>query len=72
MDSNGCLSISKKKQAKRKESANKCAFFITEFKEIILAQGKAIAELKANSAAQELVTGGCKKEIEALRAERVT
>ena len=49
---------------------NKRAFLITEFKEIILAQGKAIAELKGNSVAQDLVTEECERKIEALQAER--
>ena len=54
---------------------NECVtkdFLIAEFKENILAQGKAIAELKANSVAQEFGLGECRKEIAALRAERGT
>jgi hypothetical protein len=47
-------------------------FLIAAFMENILAQGKASAELKANSAAQDLFMEECRKEFAALRAERGT
>ena len=45
---------------------------MVELKENILAQGRAIAEFEANSAAQDLVTEECNRDVGVLQAERGT